>query len=88
MPTDHFAGLAKGFDSPADEFPTAVPNDSADLPFIPRGIACGATGGAVVCVDKSGNQSTFYMNAGDVLPIRPVRIRATGTAASPIILLK
>jgi hypothetical protein len=38
-------------------------------------------------VDRDGNEATFYCGAGQILAIRPVKIKAA-SGASPIIALK
>lgn len=62
-----------------------TPDDDNDLAFVPKYIEVGATGGNVVCHDADGNAATFYFNPGEWKPIRPRRILATDTTATPII---
>jgi len=73
---------------PADIWTTITPNDSTDIPLVnkktPRGIyADGA--GDIVMIDKEGNEATFAFGAAEIRPLRPVRIKATGTTATGII---
>lgn len=80
--------LAPGLESASEGWVTIAPNDSNDLAFWPIAIEVGATAGTVVMQDKSGNNCTFYFNAGQQKALRPARILATGTTATPIIALK
>jgi len=36
-------------------------------------------------VDKEGNEITFAFAAGEIKPLRPVRIKATSTTATNIV---
>ncbi|HEV8246689.1 MAG TPA: hypothetical protein VGP93_13015 [Polyangiaceae bacterium] len=85
---DNFPQAGKGLTSPSDKWVTVTPHDTNNLAFLPRAVACGATGGTVAMIDKYGNTSTFYMNPGDVLAVRPAIIKTTGTTATPIIALE
>jgi hypothetical protein len=89
MPIDDedFAGHAKGLSSPSDKWVTVTPHDTNELAFLPRAIAVGSTAGTVIAVDRDGNEATFYCGAGQILAIRPVKIKAA-SGASPIIALK
>lgn len=55
-----------------------TPHDSNNFPSRPKAICIGETGGSFVAVDKDDNAATFYGNPGQVIPIRPKRINATG----------
>jgi hypothetical protein len=85
---DKFAGHPAGLDGPGNDWVTITPHDSNPLPFLPKAICAGGTGGAVVCVSRAGNESTFHLAAGQRLNIRPHIIKAAGTVATPIIALK
>jgi hypothetical protein len=85
---DPFAELSKGRTTIAETHAVITPADGADLPFYPKAVVCGATAGTVVVTDKAGVDATYWLEAGQTLPIRPVRIKATGTTATPLIGLK
>ena len=70
-------------DSATDAFSIA-PNDGADLTDIPRAIWIG-TGGNVALAMASGNVTLMNVADGTLLPVRPSRVRATGTTASNIV---
>ncbi|WP_440974901.1 spike base protein, RCAP_Rcc01079 family [Rhodovulum sulfidophilum] len=44
-----------------------------------------AVSGDVVIVSASGNEITVTLTAGAPYPVRPVRVKATGTTATGII---
>lgn len=85
---DPRVGGEQGYTGSSKGWQTLTPNDAADLAFWPIAIEVGSTGGTVVMQDADGNQSTFYFAAGQQKALRPVRILATGTTATPIIGLK
>ena len=58
------------------------PDDDTDLPFVPKAVHCAsATGGAFTAVGADGEEAPFWAVPGATIPIRPVRILATGFAA-------
>lgn len=87
-PDDPFTGQDKGIQGGSKNWVTITPNDGTDLTFYPRAIAVGATAGPVVLTGLDGTDATFYFNAGEIKFLRPVRVKATGTTATPIIGLK
>lgn len=59
-----------------------VPNDTADLTYMSRGIYIGGAGD-LTCVTVGGSVGTFVgLVAGTILPIRTTRVMATGTTAT------
>ncbi|WP_275790528.1 spike base protein, RCAP_Rcc01079 family [Pararhizobium gei] len=58
-----------------------VPNNSTNLPTVPKAIYCQAAGNIVVR-DKSGTDLTYAMTTGQVLHVRAVRVLATGTTGT------
>ncbi len=83
MPADEHQGQ-NSLLTASDGWVEITPHDTNELDFLPKAIEVGATGGIVVEVDADGNEAEFYFNAGDMKPHRPVIIKATGTAATPI----
>ncbi|NBC17174.1 MAG: hypothetical protein GVY18_07645 [Bacteroidetes bacterium] len=81
-PHDH------GVIAPSTKWETITPNDSTDLAVLPQAVSVGSTAGVVACVDEDGNESDFYFQAGEMKPIRPVRIKSTNTTATPVIIHK
>lgn len=81
---DEHAGFQESLSDPADSHVLITPNDSTDLATIPRGLFFNGAGD-VVLRDKSGNDETYTVTAGQLLPFRARRILATGTTATGII---
>ena len=74
-----------GFDGDfsARRWRTIAPSDTANIEPRPFGVWID-NAGDLVAVDEDGNEATFKVPAGTLLPISPVRIKATGTSASGI----
>lgn len=72
---------------PAKQFAAVTPHASTNFASLPIGIYVGV-GGSVVCVNRDESTVTFVnVPAGTLLPIRPIRINATGTTASSMVAL-
>lgn len=78
---DPFKYQARSRQSPASQHFAIVPSDSTDLPIRPRVLYCAADGTAMVR-DGVGNDLSYSLLAGDILPISAVRVLATGTTAT------
>lgn len=85
MAKDSYPGTDEILSAPASRFEEVTPDDSNDLDEVPKYLYIGATAGDVVLVDKDGNEATFRGEAGQQILVRPRRVKATGTTASPII---
>ena len=82
---DTFDTHSAGLSSPADYQFAVTPNDSADLPNVPRGLYVGGAGD-IAMHDKDGTAATWAgLPAGSIIPFRPRRILSTGTTATGII---
>lgn len=81
--SDPFAGAASGLSGPATRHFAVTPSDSADLVIRPRALVFQSDGSAVIR-DEAGTDVTYARYAGDTLPIRAVRVLATGTTATLI----
>ncbi|OLS51856.1 spike base protein, RCAP_Rcc01079 family [Rhodovulum sulfidophilum] len=81
---DPYPGMSVGSTSPAVDWSEITPSDSANLATVPRALDC-AVSGDVVIVSASGNEITITLTAGAPYPVRPVRVKATGTTATGII---
>ncbi len=79
--TDNFMTHQRGLDSPGDRHQAITPSDSDIVIPRPRALWC-QTAGNVAIEDASGNVLTYTVNAGQLLPFRAVRVRATGTTAT------
>jgi hypothetical protein len=80
MPAIDLEPIGKQIDRPADRHFAITPSDSADLPIRPRSLRI-LTDGNVSVRDVGGVDITYPVVAGEILPIRAVRILATGTTA-------
>lgn len=69
------------------EFVGVTPSDTENLPLgAPRAIFVGVAGD-VALTDMMGNTSTLVSAGAQYHPIRPARVRATGTTATNILAL-
>ena len=76
---DEFATFTKGLTSPATRHFAIIPDDTADLPILPRVIYCQSEGTLVVR-DSDGVALSYAMTAGDRIDFRGVRVMETGTS--------
>ena len=85
MNPDKYEGQEGGVQCFSQRFELITPSDSADLPSRYKAILCGGTGGAVVVHNHAGVSCTLYVSAGQILQgVRPTRILATSTVATPL----
>ncbi|ADE84839.1 spike base protein, RCAP_Rcc01079 family [Rhodobacter capsulatus] len=80
---DVFAKHAVSLESPAVRHYEITPSDSTDLARRPRALRV-QTGGTLVLRDETGITVTYTVFAGEILPVRPVRVLATGTTATAV----
>jgi hypothetical protein len=81
MPDKSFDGQ-NNLSSQGESWAELTPDDDADLPFVPKSVCVSsATGGQFTARGSNGVDALFYGNPGQVIPIRPVRILATGLTA-------
>jgi hypothetical protein len=80
---DAFAGMFVGPESPAVRHYAITPNDNTDLPRRPRALRV-QVGGTLSLVDEAGTVVSYTVLAGEILPFRAVRVRATGTSATVV----
>lgn len=84
---DEFKGV-QSITAPSGRFYTVTPNDGVDLPYRPRAIYVGSEGN-LTAVDDEGNEVVFAsLLVGVPHPIRPMRIKATGTTVADIVALR
>lgn len=83
-PIDTFKPYSQGLESPASNFVAVTPSDSAELAVLPRFLIIG-TAGNVSLVNADGQSVTIPVQAGQVLPLRPSKVNATGTTATGIV---
>lgn len=83
--TDQFAGRAESIVAPAGRGFAITANDSVDLAAETRAIYVGGAG-ALALVLASGDTVTFTgLAAGTLLPVRAIRVKATGTSATLLV---
>lgn len=81
---DDFGGQ-RLMNGPAERMAAVTPSDNVDLPFLPLALYVGGAGDVTV-VTKAGDTVTFKaVPVGTILPVRPLRVKATGTDASFIV---
>lgn len=80
---DNFQYHATGLESPATRVHQITPNDSADLLVLPRALRV-LTGGDLAIRDAAGTDVVIPVLACEIIPIRVVRVLATGTTATVI----
>jgi hypothetical protein len=61
-----------------------TPHDSTNFTEMPKAVFVGVAGN-VVAVDEYGTAVTYAMAAGQILPIRPIRINSTNTTATGLV---
>ncbi len=85
MPQDHFSST-DSVTSPSRDWFDIVPDDAADLSFIPKAIYVGTGGDLVVSSARTNNEVVFRnVPSGAVLDIRPAAVRQTGTTAADLV---
>ena len=84
--SDPFATTSPGLSGPASHAFAVTPDDGSDLAVVTRGLYVG-TGGDVSLVLKGDTAPVSFVGVpdGSVLPLRTVRVRATGTTAADIV---
>lgn len=84
---DTFDSFTPDLVSPARSGTDVAPNDGADLPSLPRAIWIGGGGSLSMLMADGGTVTLAGVPGGALLPLRPRRIRATGTSATNIVAL-
>lgn len=76
--SDPFSTLNTGTTSPANRHYAVTPADE-DLPIRPRALYVN-DGGDLVLRDTGGVDVTYTVEAGQIIPLRPIQVRAATTA--------
>jgi hypothetical protein len=83
--TDRFADTFSGLDAPASHGFAITPDDDTDLDETTRALYVGG-GGDITLTLASGAALNFTnVVSGTILPLRSVRVQATGTTATGIV---
>lgn len=73
-----------GLGAPGVRWYSVTPNDNTDLDPIPRALYVGVTGDLAL-VDVDGTAVTFVAAAVGYHPLRPRRVKSTGTTATSVV---
>jgi hypothetical protein len=66
--------------SQGETWANLTPDDDADLPFVPKAVCISSeTGGQFTAVGADDVEALFWGNPGQVIPIRPKRIKEDHT---------
>ena len=84
---DKFEDFTSDLVAPAREGAEIAPDDGKDLPALPRAIWIGGGGALSMVMADGGTVLLVGVPAGSLLPLRPRRIRATGTSATKLVAL-
>lgn len=85
--TDPYTGLFEGrVDYPASSFGPVTPSDGTPFAVTPKALFVGGAGN-LIAKGSDGTSATFAVAAGQILPIRPQYVMATGTTATGIVAL-
>lgn len=86
MASDPFALTQDSPTSPAEGCFAIAPSDSAELPFVTKGIYIGGDGDlAVVALGNSAPVTFRNLLAGTILDVRAKAVFATGTTAANLV---
>lgn len=69
--------------NPADRHAAITPSDSTVLNPIPRALRV-TVAGNLVLEDADGTAITYPVSAGDIIPFRATKVRATNTTATVV----
>ncbi len=80
---DMFATHSTALDSPAQKAFAITPDDNNDLALTTRALYTGK-GGTLTCILADDGSEVLFSSvpAGQILPLRVRRVKATGTTAS------
>lgn len=86
MPADNFDATLDSLIAPARNCFPITPNNTADLPILPKAIYVGNGGRLVVRAVDSPEDVTFdNVASGTILDLRVIAVRQTGTTASNLV---
>lgn len=85
MADDHFASFGDDVDNPARRAFAVTPDDDDELAILPKALLIGGAGDIVLRAIDSPTDVTIAASAGQLLPIRALFVRATGTDATNIV---
>lgn len=83
--TDRFADFQPSLSGPASTGFAIVPADDTDLPETTRALYVGGSGDLAVTMLSGASLVLTAVAGGSLLPLRVVRVWATGTTAGAIV---
>lgn len=85
MSSDKFSHHADSPIAPARHVFTIVPDDTTSLSPVPKALFVGGAGTLTLRGVDSDEDVTLFVQAGQMLPVRPSFVRSTGTTATGIV---
>lgn len=85
MTTDSFRSHTRSLISPPEAAAALAPDDTARLPHVTRALYVGTGGDVVVEVLSGAVVRLANVQPGSVLPLRIVRVLASGTTAGDLV---
>lgn len=82
---DQYQVVQRHRGDPGRDVAAIVPNDSSDLAEVTRAIYVGGAGDIKVTANGGGTATFVGVAAGTILPVRVVRVFATGTTATNLV---
>jgi hypothetical protein len=79
---DRHAAIGDATDYPAKSIVAVSPNNDADLAFVCKALLVTVSGNVSFIAQEDATAVTIPVVAGQILPIRVKRVRATGTTAT------
>jgi hypothetical protein len=83
--TDSFRGHSRSLTSPPEQAAAIAADDGRDLAFATRAIWVGGAGDLRVRMLGGAEVTLGQVPAGSLLPLRVVRVLATGTSATGLV---
>ncbi len=85
--TDTHEFASGGLNGPFQNAAAVSPHDDNDLTNVSAAIQVGGNAGNIVMITQGGSTVTLAFAAGQIMPIRATRIKATSTTATGIVTL-
>jgi hypothetical protein len=82
---DRFHNQAPTLSDPARAAFAITPSNDAPLPILPKAILVGTAGTVALRAVDSPADVTVTLAAGQILPVRALFVRATGTSAGALV---
>lgn len=82
---DSFRNLKPALSDPARSAFTILPSDTQSLAILPKAILVGSAGQIALRAVDSSVDVTLTVAPGQLLPIRALYVRATGTTAGALV---